>query len=107
MTANDGDGFEELLEHLKESRGFNFTGYKRSSLRRRIGKRMADASIENWLDYKDYLEVHADEFAALFDTILINVTGFYRDPDAWETLATVALPRMLEAKSEKAPIRVW
>ena len=64
-------------------------------------------SIDKPSDYVDYLEVHPEEFGFLFDTILINVTAFYRDPAAWDHLTAVALPRILEAKAERAPIRVW
>jgi two-component system CheB/CheR fusion protein len=102
----DGD-FELLLEYLRDNRGFDFTGYKRASLRRRIGKRMDELGIEHANEYLDYLEVHPDEFAQLFDTILINVTAFFRDPPAWQYLAEQALPPIVEAKPERAQIRVW
>ncbi len=75
--------FEALLEYLKKSRGFDFTGYKRSSLVRRFEKRMLSLSCESFADYLDFLEVHPQEFNALFNTILINVTAFFRDAAAW------------------------
>ena len=59
--------------------GFDFTGYKRSSLMRRVDRRMSQVGIADYAEYLDYLEVHPDEFTALFNTILINVTGFFRD----------------------------
>ena len=58
-------------------------------------------------EYLDHLELHPDEFALLFNTILINVTGFFRDPQAWEFLAQDVLPRLLEAIPDQAPVRVW
>jgi two-component system, chemotaxis family, CheB/CheR fusion protein len=99
--------FEALLEFLKHSRGFDFTGYKRSSLRRRMGKRMQALQIEHHGDYLDYLEVHPEEFVQLFNTILINVTSFFRDPAAWEFLTTEVLPVLLAEKQPHDPIRVW
>lgn len=99
--------FEALLEYLQRSRGFNFIGYKRSSLVRRVSKRMSTLGIEEYQDYIDYLEVHPAEFVYLFDTILINVTGFFRDPDAWEYLAMEVLPDFLASRAENEPIRVW
>src|SRR5262245_7094048 len=99
--------FDVLLDYLKRTRGFDFTGYKRSSLERRIAKRMEAVEIESHLEYLDYLEVHPDEFAFLFNTILINVTGFFRDPPAWDYLATEVIPRLLEGVGENGPIRVW
>jgi two-component system CheB/CheR fusion protein len=99
--------FEALLLHLKENRGFDFTGYKRSSLTRRVDRRMAQVGAENYAVYLDYLEVHAEEFTALFNTILINVTGFFRDPEAWDYLRTEILPNILAAKAPDETIRVW
>jgi two-component system CheB/CheR fusion protein len=99
--------FESLLEHLKVSRGFDFTGYKRASLTRRVDRRMAQVGIDDYADYLDHLELHGDEFTALFNTILINVTGFFRDPEAWEFLRGEVLPALLEARNPARPLRVW
>lgn len=109
MTSNNEvpDGFEELLQYLKTTRGFDFTGYKRMSLRRRIEKRMAVVGIDGYPEYIDFLEVHPDEFAQLFNTILINVTTFFRDPQAWEFLAQEAIPRIDAARGGTGQIRVW
>src|SRR5947209_6509853 len=63
--------FEELLTHLRQSRGFDFGGYKRTTLDRRIRKRMQAVGVNTFTEYADYLAVHPDEFAHLFDTILI------------------------------------
>jgi two-component system, chemotaxis family, CheB/CheR fusion protein len=99
--------FETLLVHLKENRGFDFTGYKRSSLTRRVNRRMAQIGVSDYAKYLDYLEVHTEEFTALFNTILINVTGFFRDPEAWECLRAEILPSVLAAKAPYGVIRVW
>jgi two-component system CheB/CheR fusion protein len=100
--------FEALLTYLKESRGFDFTGYKRSSLVRRVSRRMTQLGLEgDFPEYTDYLQVHPDEFTYLFNTILINVTAFFRDPDAWAYLRTEVLEPMIAAKPAGAPIRVW
>ena len=99
--------FEALLQFLKRSRGFDFTGYKRASLERRFRRRMEAVGCESYGDYLDYLEVHPDEFELLFNTLLINVTDFFRDPAAWEVLQRDAVPLMLEDKPIDEPIRVW
>jgi two-component system CheB/CheR fusion protein len=99
--------FEFLLEFLKASRSFDFTGYKRSTLMRRVVKRMQTVGIEGFEAYRDYLELHADEFEALFNTILINVTSFFRDPDAWNTLAGEFIPALLDHTHTGDPVRVW
>lgn len=99
--------FEALLEHLKSNRGFDFTGYKRTSLVRRVDHRMSQLGIGGYAEFLEHLELHPDEFTALFNTILINVTGFFRDPDAWEFLRTEVLPELLAAKAPTAPLRIW
>jgi two-component system, chemotaxis family, CheB/CheR fusion protein len=99
--------FEALLLYLKESRGFDFTGYKRSSLIRRVGRRMAQIAVPDYTEYLDFLQVHPEEFTALFNTILINVTGFFRDAEAWDHVRAEVLPSILAAKDPDAPVRVW
>jgi two-component system, chemotaxis family, CheB/CheR fusion protein len=99
--------FEALLIYLKESRGFDFTGYKRSSLVRRVNRRMSQVGAADYQEYVDYLQVHPDEFTVLFNTILINVTGFFRDPEAWDYLSKDVLGPMIAAKPADSPIRVW
>jgi len=99
--------FEALLDYLKATRGFDFTSYKRPSLMRRVVKRMQLLKVETYADYKDYLEVHPDEFTPLFNTILINVTSFFRDQPAWDYLSEQLLPRLLAEKTEDAPLRFW
>ena len=98
--------FESLLEYLKKSRAFDFTGYKRSSLMRRVDKRLQMLEIETYSDYGDYLEVHPDEFAQLFNTILINVTAFFRDPAAWQYLQEEIIPK-IASQNQTDPIRIW
>jgi two-component system CheB/CheR fusion protein len=99
--------FEALLEYLRRSRGFDFTGYKRASLMRRISKRMQGIGIADYSEYQDYLEVHPEEFTLLFNTVLINVTAFFRDPQAWQVLAHEVIPPMIRAKAPGQPVRVW
>jgi two-component system CheB/CheR fusion protein len=99
--------FEALLVYIKESRGFDFTGYKRSSVMRRVTRRMNQVGIADYHDYLDYLQVHPDEFTTLFNTILINVTGFFRDAEAWEHLAGEIVPQLIESKPAGEPVRIW
>ena len=99
--------FENLLQYLRSNRGFDFTGYKRSTLMRRVTKQMQYLNIESFANYQDYLEVHPDEFKALFNTILINVTAFFRDPLAWEYLTKDIIPSILRNKQKNEQIRIW
>jgi two-component system CheB/CheR fusion protein len=99
--------FENLLEHLKLSRGFDFAAYKRSTLARRIDKRMATINIGSYGEYVDYLQVHPEEFGQLFNAILINVTSFFRDPETFEYLRAEVIPALLQGRGDSEQIRVW
>jgi two-component system CheB/CheR fusion protein len=68
---------------------------------------METVGVEGYDAYRDYLAMHADEFAELFDTVLINVTSFFRDPQTWEYLAGEIVPRIVLDKAVVEPIRVW
>ncbi len=93
-TSPDPD-LEGLLVYLRERRGFDFTGYKRPSLSRRIRRRMTEVGVASFSEYQDFLEVHPAEFTPLFNTILINVTSFFRDTAAWGHLRDDLLPELL------------
>jgi len=107
MTAQSEPEFEALLAHLKQSRGTDFTGYKRSTLQRRFRKRMDEAGVDAYAAYAVHLDAHPDEFTALFNTILINVTSFFRDPEAWEALSREVLAPLAGRKAPHEAIRVW
>jgi two-component system, chemotaxis family, CheB/CheR fusion protein len=96
--------FNSLLDYLKRTRGFEFSAYKPASLMRRVQKRMRVVAIESFDDYQDYLEVHPEEFAQLFNAILINVTSFFRDEPAWMCLRDELLPGIVAAGTT---IRAW
>jgi two-component system CheB/CheR fusion protein len=98
--------FVELVEHLKAMRGFDFGAYKDASLGRRIQKRMQTVGVQTFSEYADYLEVHPTEFSELFNTILINVTAFFRDAPAWDHIREVVVPRIL-ASRPTGNIRIW
>ena len=107
MSASKSPQLDELLEYLREQRGFDFTGYKRPNVERRVEKRMSDVGVQSYRQYQEHLETHPEEFANLFDTLLINVTGFFRDPESWKFLAEEVVPEILAAKAPDEPIRAW
>jgi two-component system, chemotaxis family, CheB/CheR fusion protein len=98
---------ETLLEFVKRTRGFDFTGYKRSTIERRIAKRMGELGLKSYEEYVDHLELDPDEFSVLFNTILINVTGFFRDAPTWEHLASDIVPQLVGSRPPDAPLRAW
>ncbi len=103
----DHEQFENLLRYLGQNRGFDFTGYKRPSLMRRVGMRAQILHLDSFADYIDYLEVHPEEFSQLFNTVLINVTSFFRDAPAWDYLVHEVVPGILREKKSGEPLRVW
>ena len=105
--AHDEHEFEELLVFLRESRGVDFTGYKRTSLRRLVARRMRSVGVEDVRTYLDQLEVDPTEVRGLFDSLLINVTAFLRDEALWTRLREVHLPELLARTGADEPIRVW
>ncbi|HET7566502.1 MAG TPA: CheR family methyltransferase [Gaiellaceae bacterium] len=99
--------FERLLEYVRDARGFDYTGYRRPTLMRRFQKRMQAVHADDWAAYRAHLAEHPEEFGELFNTILINVTGFFRDRETWDLVASDVVPRLLEQRDDSAPIRVW
>ncbi|WP_353932030.1 CheR family methyltransferase [Okeanomitos corallinicola TIOX110] len=110
ITPEKNPDFEQLLTYIRKNRGFDFTGYKRSTLIRRVNKRIQYLEIESvktYLEYLDYLEVYPGEFHHLFNTILINVTEFFRDNTAWESLGKQIIPNIINGKKSDEQIRIW
>jgi two-component system CheB/CheR fusion protein len=106
VETYSGD-FEELLAFLRDERGFDFTGYKRPSLVRRIAKRLEATGQTSYDDYRQFLAQTPEEFEELFNTILINVTSFFRDDVAWTFLREEVVPQLVGAREPGEPIRIW
>ena len=107
MRSDRTREFDALLEYLKQNRGFDFTGYKRASLTRRIHKRMQEVGVKTYAEFARLLEQNPAEFDQLCTTVLINVTAFFRDGVPWDELASTIVPRILENKRPDEPLRVW
>src|SRR5439155_5353866 len=107
VTATVDPAFERLLEYVRDTRGFDYTSYKRPGLIRRFQKRMDAVGAKSFEEYEASLGNDGAEFAHLFNTILINVTGFFRDAEAWEYLRREVIPRILEYRTGSSAIRVW
>jgi two-component system, chemotaxis family, CheB/CheR fusion protein len=103
VSEHDPD-FERLLEFIRDKRAFDFSGYKRPSLVRRISKRMNERGIDSYAAYQELLEAEPAEFVPLFDTILIKVTSFFRDDLAWDYLTSEIVPKIVEGGHD---VRVW
>ncbi len=98
---------DRLLQKLHAERGFDFRDYKKLSLRRRFQKRLDELKIGTYPEYERYLDTHQDEYPKLFETLLINVTEFFRDPEAWKIIEEKVLPEIIARKKKGDAIRFW
>ena len=98
---------EPLLQSLAEERGFELRAYKRSTLERRINRRMTQVSATNYPDYLEYIRSNPPEITALLNTVLINITEFFRDPQAWEYMRTKVIPQLLQDCKPGDTFRAW
>jgi two-component system CheB/CheR fusion protein len=97
---------QDILSFVHAHTGHSFTSYKISTIRRRVERRLNLHQIIRPEDYLPYLREHPEELDHLFHELLIGVTSFFRDPEAFTTLATL-LPELLRTKRNGEPIRVW
>ncbi len=96
-----------ILSMLRTHTGHDFSLYKRNTLYRRLEKRMNLHQIEDFQAYIAFLQEHPDEYQLLFKDLIIGVTSFFRDPDAFEILSKKVLPGFLADKPEGYSLRIW
>jgi two-component system CheB/CheR fusion protein len=103
----DENAMTAIFSLLKAATGVDFNYYKPTTLKRRILRRMILAKLERLEDYVRYLQDHPGEVKALYYDVLINLTSFFRDPEAFEALKTKVFPVITKEGSSNSPIRVW
>ena len=107
-TAAGGEKVDTLLGMLRQATGVDFAEYKQSTLQRRIQRRIVLHRLENLEDYLAYIKESPNELDELYRDVLINVTGFFRDPETFEALRNVVFPTLLQDRpSEAGPLRFW
>lgn len=106
VPAKSG-GISRILMLLRSSTGHDFSLYKKSTIHRRIERRMSQHNIEDTEVYARYLKEHPSEVQLLFKELLINVTSFFRDPEAFAVLKQDILPQLLADKPEDYVFRIW
>ncbi len=107
-SASSGNALTKILLLLRSGTGHDFSLYKKSTVARRIARRMSQHDIEDEHVYARYLKEHPAEQRELFRALLINVTSMFRDPDAFEALKREVLAPLLGKKTaEDAVVRVW
>jgi two-component system, chemotaxis family, CheB/CheR fusion protein len=107
---HDGEAsdMEQIFRLLRRAKTVDFSGYKEPTIRRRIQRRMTLKKIEKLSEYRALLHRDRGEIDSLYHDLLINVTSFFRNPEAFASLATVVYPAILKARiSTSGPIRIW
>jgi two-component system CheB/CheR fusion protein len=98
---------EKVFILLRAHTGNDFSQYKRSTIYRRIERRMSLHQIDGLANYVRYLRENPGEIDLLFKELLIGVTSFFRDPAAWEHLKKEVMPALLSARSVGGVLRAW
>jgi two-component system CheB/CheR fusion protein len=98
---------QKILMLVRASTKHDFSHYKQTTIRRRLGRRMAVHKIEDIDNYFRYLQQNPTEIEALFKDLVICVTSFFRDPEAFMALETKVIAEILAAKALDEPIRIW
>ena len=109
-AASQADPEKDLaavLHQLRKSSGVDFSQYKPNTIHRRTLRRMVILKLDSLNKYAQYLKEHPEEANKLFDDVLIPVTSFFRDFEAFEALKTQVYPAIVKDKSRKSSIRMW
>ena len=104
QEEREAAALEHLLERLRTARNADFTGYKRAGVMRRTRKRMGMLGIRSFEDYAARLDGDDDESDALIDTMLVNVTSFFRDAPTWNVIRETVVPDLV---ARPGAIRIW
>jgi two-component system, chemotaxis family, CheB/CheR fusion protein len=107
ISGEGRDHFQSILSLLRTRAKFDFGSYKRGTLQRRVQRRMSLRHIVRIEDYLNLLRRDGDEVGALLKDLLISVTHFFREPDAWKVLHEQAIRPLIAEKNDDQPIRVW
>jgi two-component system CheB/CheR fusion protein len=108
QDADEGSDLEQIFRLLRRTTRVDFSGYKSPTIGRRIQRRMALQKIDTLKEYGSFLHRDQREVEALYQDLLINVTSFFRNPDAFAALKQVVYPAILKARtSVSGPVRIW
>ncbi|MEM0935343.1 MAG: chemotaxis protein CheB [Pseudomonadota bacterium] len=104
---NDAEFIERVAKHVRYRTGHDFAHYKEGTFLRRLAVRMSVLGIDAPSDYLKELIDNKAEAGRLFRDLLINVTSFFRDPDAFDSLREKVLPKIIQARERDEEVRVW
>jgi two-component system CheB/CheR fusion protein len=106
-TPPEDDDLRRIFTLLRNATGVDFTHYKYTTIRRRIARRMVLHKLDKLQQYLRHLRQNRTELEALYEDILIHVTGFFREPETFQTLREEILPLVMNTKPQGEPVRVW
>jgi two-component system CheB/CheR fusion protein len=103
----DEDSVRRILAHVRVRTGHDFTKYKRSTVLRRIARRVQVSRSDDLEHYYDFLRDNPDEAQALLGDLLVSVTTFFRDREVWDALKAQVLPSLFDTKGSNETLRIW
>lgn len=107
IAEDEERALKKVLDLVKKRTGHDFSRYKRSTIVRRLSRRLQLSQQLTIGDYWRFMRTHAQEAQALLEDLLISVTTFFRDPDTWNALHTQVISALVERADADEQIRVW
>jgi len=109
VTEHQDAVLDVLLEKVYRDSGYDFRGYRRGTVTRRLGRRMLTTGVKTYLDYMHFLDSHPEEYERFADYLTIKVSSFFRSPYTYRQLAGLVLPELLLHKKERRErsLRLW
>ncbi|MDP1747031.1 MAG: chemotaxis protein CheB, partial [Bacteroidota bacterium] len=107
LSENSNHDLKTIFEILFKKTGVDFNHYKMSTIKRRLNNKMLQCGVKTIKEYVKLLLKKSSEVDLLYKDLLINVTSFYRDKEAFQYLKTTLFPRLLESKTPDESIRIW
>jgi two-component system CheB/CheR fusion protein len=107
LPGGNEEDLGKIFMMLRTRTGNDFSFYKRDTILRRIKRRMAVHRLDRLADYVRYLQSQPEELGRLFDDLLISVTGFFREPEAFDALRETVFPVLFAELDTERPVRVW
>ncbi len=105
--ALDQAAFKKILQSLHNHRGVDFSLYKPNTIHRRVMRRMVLNKHDSLGDYASFLKGNTNELELLYGDVLISVTSFFRNPEAFESLKKSVFPALVRDRRPDEPVRVW
>jgi two-component system CheB/CheR fusion protein len=106
LEFSEGD-LNRVLEILRQQTGVDFSNYKRNTIHRRVTRRLMLHKSDSANEYMRFLQGNPAEVEALYQDVLINVTSFFRDAEAYEALKATVFPKLVGERNPHDPVRVW